>query len=146
MKIKCNHGFFTFEEMYFGDASRFQSKFGTELVGWRDKFTFKPLALAPEHCISGQTYLGANVSQSFAGEPWEIFEANSLVYDFTTGLVVQKISITKIAPLEPAGFYFISPGLILPGSLTKDGSRINSYAAHFSFDTLRFRYSEVSYD
>lgn len=146
MKINCRHGFFTFDEMKFGDASRFYSKFGLELLSYRDKFTFKPLALAPEHCISGQTYLGAACSVSFAGEPHEIFEANGLVYNFTTGLVIQKSTIIKIVDVEPAGFYFISPGLILPGSLTKGGSKITGYSAHFSFDTLRFRYSEVTYD
>lgn len=146
MKINCNHGFFILDEDKFGDASRFQSRFGLELSRWRDKFTFTELAEAPEHCIGGQPYLTATPENSFAGEPWEIFEANGLIYNFLTKTVVLKSSITQLCEVSQAGFYYISSGLILPGSLTKGGDRINSYAAHFSFDTLRFRYSEVTYD
>jgi hypothetical protein len=129
-----------------GDASRFQSLFGLELAPYNEHFTFKQIENPPEFCISGQSYLGAMATKTYAGKPWQIFDANNFVYNFATGRVVLKSAINSFFDLSQAGNYFVSNGLILPGSLTKTGEKVNSYFCHFSFDTLRFRYSEVSFD
>ena len=42
--------------------------------------------------------------------------------------------------------YFLSPGLIKPGSVTDDGSRVTDYAAWFLFDSMKFKYSEITYE
>jgi hypothetical protein len=146
MRIKCLDGFFVLDELEPGSISRFQSRFGLELVAFREKFTFKQLENPPDYAIKGQPYIGATATKTFSGEPWEIFKANSLVFDFTDGVVKPKASVNSLFQIEQAGHYWISSGLILPGSLTTSGKKINSYSCHFFFDSMRFRYSEVAYD
>lgn len=146
LKINCLHGFYIFEESEPGQISRFVTLFGLSLAKWRHAFTFEALAEAPEFAISGQSYLGAAVLNTHAGEPWQIMKANGLIYNFGSGELMQKALIKTIADLDQSGPYFVSSGLILPGSLLKDGRKIHSYNAHFSFNTLRFRYSGVDYD
>lgn len=143
MKIKCLHGFFKFEETRLGELSKFVSRFGLELERCQDFFTFKPLAEAPDFSIKGLPYLGADTIATYEGNPWEIMRENELVYHFGKGKVVDISTITIRTPLANAGNYFISNGLILPGSLTEDGDRVTDYAAWFSMDTLEFKYSEV---
>lgn len=145
MKINCINGFFLLNETNVGDVSKFSSLFGLGLARLKDNFTFEPLAGADDYCISGQNYLGAACSKTFSGDPSEIFFENNLVYNFNTGLVVQKASITTLVDIPQAGNWFLSSGLILPGSVTKSGDKIKSYTCHFSFDTMRFRYSEVQF-
>lgn len=145
MTINCQHGYFRFYEDVIGDAGHFNSFFGLDLVRDQDFFTFSRLESAPKYSLLGKTYLGAVTTQSFQGEPWEVMEANGLVYNFQTGLLVQILSITTQIELFQSQYCFISKGLILPGSLTKDGKRVKSYQGHYSFRTQRFKYSEVTY-
>lgn len=145
MKIKCLHGYFIFEEQRAGEVSDFISLTGLNLVRKENYFTFEALETAPDYAIKGSTYLGAAVTKTFAGKPWEILEANSLIYNFDTGLLVPITSVTQRTSISAAGNVYVSPGLILPGSLTDEGARVRDYAAWFSTETMRFRYSEVSY-
>lgn len=145
MRIRCNHGFFIFRETKVGQVSDFMSRFGFSLVPWGDDYTFSALLSAPRYSIKGKSILGVTATKNFEGEPWEVFEANGLVYDFGQGRVVPIASITKSTTVQLAGNRFISPGLILPGSVTADGDRVRDYSAWYSRDTLRFLYSEVSY-
>ncbi len=146
MKVKCLNGFFILDEDFPGEAAKFILRFGLDLVPFREKLTFDGLYNPPEHCISGQTYLEAAVTKSFAGDPWEIFDANSLVFSLALGLVVPKASILGAFEISQSGNYFISNGLIQPGSISTDAKKVISYDGQFSFDTLRFRYSAVYYD
>lgn len=143
MKINCLHGYFIFHEESIGEVSDFISMYGLPLVFKDDHFTFEFLADAPEVAIKSGTYLNAIATKTFAGKPWEIMRENQLVYDFDKDLLVPLNSITTRAPLYAAGKYFVSPGLILPGSLTDKGARVTEYAAWFSKESMRFRYSEV---
>lgn len=117
---------------------------GLELVPWRDAYTFADLLEAPDYAIEGGLYLGADATKTFEGEPWEIMKANELVFDFTSGEVVPLESITRRVEIDTASRYFLSSGLILPGSVLDDGSRVTEYSARYSFDTARFKYSEVT--
>lgn len=145
MRVKCLHGFFIFQETKVGQVSDFMSLTGLSLVPWRDAYTFEDLEDAPDFSLKGKTMLGVSANENFEGEPWEIFEANELVYDFSKGLIVPISSITQTTTIQAAGNRFISPGLILPGSLTDEGDRVRDYSAWFSRDTLRWLYSEVGY-
>lgn len=145
MKINCRHGFFIFEESRGGELSEFVSLFGLELEARGSYFTFSDLVDAPDFSIKGKKYLDLPALTTFAGEPWEIFEANEWVYNYDTGLLTPIASITQMVTIQEAGRYFISQGLILPGSLTAEGKRVKDYAAWFSPDTLKFKYSEVGY-
>lgn len=116
-----------------------------ELVPWREHYTFTDLVDAPEYSLVGKDLLGVPATQTFEGEPWEVFEANGLVYNFSTGLVVPIESIVQNVSLGLAGNRYTSNGLILPGSLTDSGDRVKDYSAWFSRDTLRWLYSEVTY-
>lgn len=146
MRVKCLHGFFIFEETRVGQVSDFMSLTGLSIVPWRDQFTFEPLAEAPAYSLLGKEIFGVPATATFEGEPWEVFEANGLVYDFVEGLVVPIQSVTQVTAIKLAGNRFISPGLILPGSLTDEG-RVKDYAAWFSRDRspLSWLYSEVGY-
>ncbi len=145
MKIKCLHGYFIFQETRISQVSDFISRFGLELVQDGPDYTFELLAGAPRYSIKGKSYLGNVALKNFEGEPWEVFAKNELVYDFSKGLVVPISSVTNTVTIDQAGNKFISPGLILPGSLTADGDRVMDYSAWYSRDTLRFSYSEVAY-
>lgn len=146
MKIKCMHGFFLFEEQRPGEASEFSSLFGLELEPFDNYFTFAPLAEAPDFALAGLPYLEATTTKTFAGRPWDVMRENNLVYNFNTGLVVPITSITQAVKLSLAGTYWVSPGLILPGSLTDEGTRVTDYAAWFSKGIMEFKYSEVTLD
>lgn len=144
MRIKCIHGYFIFSESQAGQVSDFMSLTGLELVSQGDEYTFADLANAPKYSLAGKSYLGIPAIETFEGEPWEIFEANSWVYDFSRGLVVPIASITQTTTLKLAGNRYVSPGLLLPGSITEDG-RVRDYSAWFSLQTGRYLYSEVGY-
>jgi len=144
LKIKCLHGFFIFEETSVGQVSDFIRRFGFSIVPWRGRYTFSALASSPDYSLKGKQLLGNIASVNFEGEPWEVFEKNGLVYDFSKGLIVPIASIVQATQIDQAGNRFVSPGLILPGSTTDDG-RVKDYSAWYSRDTLRFLYSEVAY-
>jgi hypothetical protein len=55
--------------------------------------------------------------------------ANQLIYNFETGLVQSLLAVTQLTPLRSTGRYFLANGLILPGSLTDEGSRVTDYSA-----------------
>lgn len=148
MKVKCLHGYFKFEEQYSGEASEFVSLFGLDLEPVDNYYTFSALAEAPDFALAGLEYLGAATTKTFAGRPWDVMRENNLVYNFNTGLVVPITSITQVVKLSLAGTYWVSPGLILPGSLTDEGTRVTDYAAWFSRSRGAglWRYSEVTLD
>lgn len=146
MRVKCLHGYFLFEDDITGDTSDFVSLFNLPLARAGDHLTFKDLVDAPEYSIENSPYLSATATKTFAGKPWEIMRANELVYNFDKGLVVPIGSITDVVEIYSAGNYFFSPGLILPGSLTDEGSRVIDYVARFSPETMRWKYSEVHVD
>jgi len=137
------HGFFKFYESSPGDLSRFLFRFGLVVERSGDYFTFKALKDAPRYSISGSTYLGAPASKTYEGEPWEVMEANNLVYDYNQGLVVPLSSVSQPVRLKNAGRYYVTDGLILPGSLTDEGLRVTEYSAHYRPRRFDFRYSEV---
>lgn len=145
MRIKCLHGYFKFYETGAGQISHFMSRYGFSIVPKDDYFTFEALESAPEHSILTNPYLDAVATATFEGKPWEVMEENGLVYNFSTGLVVPILTITKVVEIQRAANYFLSNGLILPGSLTVEGSRVKDYSAWFSHETYKFRYSEVTY-
>lgn len=145
MRIDCIHGFFIFREDAAGEASKFMSLFGLSLVKEKDFYTFETIAEAPRYVLEGGTYLGAPALVTYEGEPWDIMRENSLIYNFNLDTVVPIASITQRISIAPAGNIFISSGLILPGSVKDDGSRVKDYAARYLFDQSRFKYSEVAY-
>lgn len=147
MQIKCLHGYFIFREDNAGELSRFCSLFqGLELVPVDDYFTFADLEDAPSHSIEGGEYLGVTAIKTFEGKPWDVFRENKLVYNFSSGEIVPIDTILKRIELFQAPNYFLSSGLILPGSVTDDGSRVTDYAAWYLFDTNKFKYSSVTYE
>lgn len=145
LKINCLHGYFKFQEQRAGEVSDFISLFGLNLSKQDDFFTFDALVDAPKYSIQGESYLDAIAIENFEGKPWEIFKANELVYNYDTGLVQPLETIVQIVTLSASGNFYLSPGLILPGSITDGGSRIIDYAAWVTIDTMKFKYSEVGF-
>lgn len=141
MRIECLHGYFRFEEFEPGEISRFMSLYGLEVESAGDHFTFSDLVEAPDYSLPAGTFLATPTTVAFEGRPWEVMRENGLVYNFLTGLVVPILTIVQPIKLIAAGNYFVSPGMILPGSITDDGLRVTDYSAHF--DGRTFRYSEV---
>lgn len=145
MRVRCLHGYFIFDEMRQGQISDFMNLTGLSLVPKDNHYTFEGLEDAPEHSLIGKTLLNLPAIALFEGKPWEVFEANEVVFDFTTGLLVPITSVARIIEIKQAGNMFITNGLILPGSLTAEGKRVKDYAAWFSRDRLTWHYSEVAY-
>ncbi len=144
MTIDCLHGYFIFREDRSGEISEFMSLYdGLVLEKKDDYYTFSSLVAAPEYSVAGVTYLGAQTTETYEGKPWEIFEANGLIYNFELDQVQLINEVTQRVSIKTAKNYFITPGLILPGAVTEDGTRVTDYAARYSF--LKFRYSEVTF-
>ncbi len=144
MRIRCQHGYFSFYEYRAGDISRFMSLYGFDLVPVEDYFTFAALEDAPHFSVAGAAYLGLTATATYEGKPWEIMQENDLIYNFSLGEVVNILSVTQLVQISISGHYFIANGLIMPGSITADGTRVKDYSAWFNFDTLKFRYSEIT--
>lgn len=144
MRIRCLHGYFIFEEQFPADISDFISLTGLELVSRGPYYTFKGLAEAPGYSIEGQPLLDATAIKTFSGEPWEVFEANQVVFDFSRGVVAPIQSVTLTAEIKSVGNSYWSNGLLLPGSLTPQG-RVKDFDANFSFSRRRWLYTEVAY-
>lgn len=145
MRILCTHGYFQFYETGKDQISDFMRWSGFPLVHFKDYYTFDFLLDTPKYSLKTKPFLGVPATVTFEGEPWEVFEENGFVYDFTNDLVVPISSITEVTSIELAGSHYVSPGLILPGSLTVEGDRVKDYSAWFSRDRLSFIYSEVAY-
>jgi len=145
VRIICQHGYFTFQELRTGQVSDFMSRYGLELVSKGRDFTFSALESVPNYSLKNKLLMGNLALVNFEGEPWQVFEKNKLVYDFDLGLVVPISSITQVVTIDEVGNKFISPGLIKPGSTTAGGQRVKDYSAWFSRDTLTFLYTEVAY-
>jgi len=145
MRVRCLHGYFIFDEMRQGQISDFMNLTGLSLVPKDNYYTFEGLEDAPEYSLLGKTYLNLPAVALYEGKPWEVFEANEFVFDFTTGLLVPIVSITRLVEIKQAGNLFVTNGLIQPGSLTTEGKRVKDYAAWFSRDRLTWHYSEVTY-
>lgn len=139
------HGFFIFSETTVGQISDFMSLTQIELVPFGKAFTFKALEAAPSFSLAGGDLLGTPATKTFEGEPWEVFEANGVVYDFTKGLMVPITSVVNTVKIELAGNRYLSAGLILPGSLTDEGDRVRDYSAWYLPSRGRWLYSEVGY-
>lgn len=149
MKLRCLHGYFLFEETNPAQISDFMRVSKAEIVPKGPGFTFADLEFAPEYSIIGKPIeiglspLPAKVD--FAGEPWEVLEANGMIYNFSTGLLMPILSVTQVVSISDGANRYIAQGMILPGSLTAEGKRVKDYAAHFSRQTGRFLYTEVTY-
>lgn len=145
MRLKCIHGYFIFQETKVGQISDYMSLTGLSIVAKHDYFTFEFLKDAPEYSLTGKSYLGVPAVATYEGNPWEVFEENGFVYNFATGLVVPIASIVQKTVVKLAGNRYVSPGLILPGSLTDEGKRVKGYAAWYSRDRQSWLYTEVDY-
>jgi len=143
MKIRCIHGYFIFEEEASGEVSDFMSFFGVELVALENFYTFATLAEAKDYAIIGGMYLGAPVTKTYEGKPWEIMRENNLTYHFNNDLVQPIETITDTTDIQQSGSYFVARGLIIPGALL-NGTRIKSYSGFYIFDQQKFKYTEVS--
>ncbi len=146
MEIKCLHGYFIFTEHEAGECSKLASLFDLDLALEGDNFTFDSLTGAPGYSILGGTYLGAPAIKTFEGKPWEIMKENKLVYDFINDIVVPEVTIIQRAKLDLIDYFYLSDGLILPGSILNDGTRVTTYSAWYSFDESSFKYSEVNFE
>lgn len=144
MRVNCRHGFFQFYEQSTGEISDFISLFGFDLVSEKDYYTFSTLQDAPRYSIQGGEYLGAPAIVTYEGEPWEVMEANGLVYDYDQDKVISILEVTDILQLKETNRYFIADGMIAPGSLTDEGNRVTDYSAFY--ESNRFEYSEVTYE
>lgn len=143
MIVKCRHGYFIFEETRPGQISDFVSRYGISVVPSRDHWTFSFLKDAPKYSIIGNPYLGFVATSTIEGDPWEVMRANNIVYDFTLGIMVLKTSVTRQVRLSNTSRYYLSSGLIVPGSLSENGLRVEDYDCHFSNRSV-FKYTEVN--
>lgn len=145
MKLNCSHGFFKFEETSAGQISDFMTYSGFQLVKKDDYYTFKSLELAPDYTIEGKEFLGHVATETFEGSPEAVFKANGVVYDFTKDRVLPISSITAKASIVNAGNYYLSNGLILPGSRVLSGQIITGFRAFWSARGLKWFYTGIDY-
>lgn len=145
MRIRCLHGYFKIDEMDQGQISNFMSRFGFSIVPKDDFFTFSAIQDAPDYTIKGQTILGVTAIKTFEGTPQDVFRQNTIVYDFNDGTVKLLSTVTQQIEIVKAGGMYLSNGLILPGSLTKDGLRVTDYTCYTNKSSSRWHYTEVKF-
>lgn len=145
MRITCLHGYFIIREDALGEVAKFNSYYGLDLVAKDDYYTFELLAGAPEYSQAALAFLDYPALTTYAGKPWEIMERNGLVYDFTLRSLRPVLSVTLLASITRTHSDWISRGLILPGSLLKDLSRIVGYQGGVDLSTFNYYYSEITY-
>jgi hypothetical protein len=143
LRIDCLHGYFIFSESLSGQMSRFMSLFNFQISRNKDHYTFLNLLDAKKYALIGGVYLDAPITKTYEGEPWEIMRENDLIYDFSRGRLVNINTITTRVSGQRSSNYFLFDGLILPGSIMDDGSRVRDYSAWYNFERSSFRYSEV---
>lgn len=126
-------------------VSRFVSEYKTELVSVDDYFTFKQLQNFPGYSIKGASLLNTVATVTYQGKPWEILEENGLVLDLTTGQLIPIASQVSTVRFQKSSRYYLANGLVNPGSLLEDGSRVHSYRCQIMSNPRGFLYSEVRY-
>lgn len=147
MRIQCLHGFFIFSEDYQGDISDFITLTGLPLVpyGSEKEYTFERLAKVENYSLLGKEILEFPAIKTFSGKPWEVFEANKVVYDFSQDLIVPIDSIASTTEVLVAGNLLYSNGLLLPGQIVAGKGRVKNYDCHYRFGLGRWLYTEVTY-
>ncbi len=146
MRVNCLHGYFIFKETYAGEVSEFMALTKMDLSLVDDYFTFSDLVDAKNYSVAGNPYLSGTATKTCEGRPWQVMRKNGLVYDFKASAVVPIIGVTQFIELQGTENYFLSGGLILPGSVMNDGSRVTDYSAWFNFDLMKFKYSDVTHE
>lgn len=145
MRIDCHHGYFFFREDRTGEVAEVMAYYGFDLVAKDNYYTFPLLESAPDYSLKGAPILGNTATVNYEGNPWEVMEQNSLVFDLISGTVKPIATVINPVTISLAGFYFVSKGLINPGSVLSDGRKVKSYRGRLSTGTWSYRYSEVSY-
>lgn len=146
MRIDCLHGYFKFYEERPGQVFEFATLFGLDVVPMGDYYTLSGLEDAPDYSIVGGTYLDVPAIATFEGPPWEVMRANKIIYNFSLDLAQSRLTVTSAVKAVQAESYYISTGLMVPGSFRDDGLRVTDYSAWFSKDTMKFKYSQVTYE
>lgn len=145
LKLKCLHGFFIFEDLKIGELSDYMALTGFNIVKKNDYYTFDQIKDAPDYSIIGSPLLGTVAKKTFEGYPWDVFEKNGIVYNFSTGLVQPILTVVSKTTINVGNGYFVASGLILPGAITSTGQRVKSYSAFYTRDRQSWLYSEVDY-
>lgn len=147
MRIDCLHGYFKFTETKSGQISDYVSLTGAKLVSKENYFTFDYIKEAPLYSLAAKPYLGVPAIKTFEGYPWEVFEANGLIFDFQLNIVRPILTVVNRVKIQAAGQYYVSNGLILPGSITDDGKRVKGYSAWHSRQrsVSAWHYAEVQF-
>lgn len=146
MIIKCIHGYFIVREQDEGEVARFNSLYSQDLKPKDDYFTFDALVDAPSHSLIAQLFLGLPAVKTYSGQPWEVMEQNSFVYDFTLKAVRPIASITNVVKLQRRLDSWFMKGLIQPGSATSDWQKITGYTCHLDIKSaLTYNYSELTF-
>ena len=139
------HGFFIFEDFKTSQISDYMALTGFSIVKKNDYYTFEKLQNAPDYSIIGKPILGAVATKTFEGYPWDVFEKNGLVYDFSTNLVKPILTVVSKTNINVGNGYFVAKGLILPGAINQNGQRVKSFSAFYSRDRQTWLYTEVDY-
>lgn len=147
MRVLCRSGHYSFYPRNERDISRFCSFYKVELEKENDYYTFKFLKGIKDYSIRGGLYSNAPAIKTVEGKPWEVMDANGLVYSIFLKRIVNKATITIVSNLKLANFYYISDsGLLQSGALTSQGKKIKSFDAEYYFDIHKLRIREVEYE
>lgn len=132
-----------FEEQRSGEIARFSTMTNASMVAKQNYYTFEFLKDAPDYSIPGVPYLGVNPISFYEAAPWDVMRQNGIVYDYVNNVARLISSVTNYVKIGQGTNYFLVDGLIMPGSIKDDGTRVTDYSAWFLFDTMQFRYSEI---
>lgn len=140
MRVVCRHGHYAFYPRDASDVQRFANFYNLDLVGERDYFTFRNLLRLPTYSLKGKAYGGVTALKTFSGMPWEVMQANDLVYDLGSGVIVKKESITQVInPMLTDFFYIAETVLVQAGSFLPTGQKILGFDGEFDILSNQLR-------
>lgn len=147
MKVICQSGFLKFYPKTSSEISDFNTYFSKELVRNGDHWTFPALAAFPDYSIKGTALAELIAIETIEGEPWEVMQANRLVYDLDLDAIVPKETIVSEVSLPQTGsFYTADVPLIQPGAFVAFGSQVMSYHADLFLGINELRVLSFGYE
>lgn len=147
MKVICQSGFLKFYPKNSSEVSDFNTYFSKSLIRNGDHWTFPALAALPDYSIKGRPFADLVAIETIEGEPWQVMQANGLVYDLTLDAIVPKQTIISEVQLPQTGSYYTADvPLVQPGAFVAFGVQVMSYHAELFLGINELRVLSFGYE
>jgi len=145
MRIICQNGFYKFFPQEVMDISRFNRKYGVELVECEDYFTFKALAELPNYSFTGHPYSSILGTVNYAGKREEVMAENDYTFYQKTQTLVPKNSFIEYLNYDNSN-YIVSEFLPQAYASDKNKTRITGFSGLVDLDFMKYKIERFFYE